>query len=105
MEFHGHCSTLTGPGPISKSAAQRANRQTADGQTDRAGKEDRGRRSDRAAERGLMEGRTPRVTGERCLIQIEKDDRNQEREREREGWKIFLPVNYNNIGAVWLSII
>ena len=36
-----HSSAMTTPKPISKSAAQRANRQTADRQTDRGGGEDK----------------------------------------------------------------
>lgn len=41
IELCDHGSTMTTPRPISKSPTQRANRQTADGQTDRGGKEDR----------------------------------------------------------------
>lgn len=41
-----HGCTMTTLWPISKSVRQRANRQTADGPTDRGGKEDRDRWSD-----------------------------------------------------------
>ena len=40
IKLRDHGSAMTTPRPISKSATQRANRQTADGQTDRGGKED-----------------------------------------------------------------
>lgn len=56
IKLRDHGGTMTTPRPISKSATQRANRQTADGQTDRGGREDGEleRWSDRARERDTL---------------------------------------------------
>ena len=67
---------MTTPRPISKSATQRANRQTADGQTDRGGREDGDRRRDGVIERKrgthcTMEGRSLIAdSGERKVEEI-----------------------------------